>query len=71
MVFAAPMMNPDKCKVIHTVVIPGKENPIGFLLNRKCLFEDRCGGKANNTQGNGFICHWHFRTHDLLVRLPK
>jgi len=57
MAFAAPMINPDECSVLHTVRIPGRERPIGFLLNRKCSYKDRCGGKTNNTQGRGFICH--------------
>ena len=70
MAFAAPMINPDKCNVIHHVTIPSKEHLIGFLLNRKCFYEDRCGGKTNNTQGNGFNRYWYFRIHDILVRPP-
>jgi len=66
--FAAPMINPDKCGVLHQVTIPSQEKPIGFRLERKCHYEDRCGGKTNNTQGNRFIFYWYFDIHDILLR---
>ena len=66
MAFAAPMMNPDKCSVIHRVTIPSKEKQIGFLLNRKCSYKDHCGRKTNNTQGKLL----YIFLHHLLVRHP-
>ena len=65
MAFAAPMMNPDKCSVIHKVTI-SKENSIGFLLKRKCSYKDHCGRQTNNTQGKLL----YIFLHDLLVRHP-
>ena len=61
MAFAAAMINPDKCSVFYKVTIPSKEKPIGFLLNRKCSYEDRCEKKTNNTQGKLLlVCHTYF-----------
>ena len=66
MAFAAPMMNPDECGVIHRVTMPSKEKPIGFRLQRTCSFKDHCGRKTNNTQGKLL----YIFLHDLLVRHP-
>lgn len=45
-------MNPDSCNVMH-VVLKGKgQDQVGFVLNRKCNYKDRCAGVTNTSQGN-------------------
>lgn len=54
-VIAAPMVNPDRCTVFHTVEVPSRK-PVGFVLNRQCNYEDRCGGNGTDLKGNHHPC---------------
>ena len=49
---AAPTLNPDHCNIITVVKIPSKKE-VGFVLNRKCNYKDRCGTNTNSSQGKG------------------
>lgn len=46
------MINPDSCNVVHVVEIRKGQRPVGFLLNRKCNYKDRCAGVTNTSQGS-------------------